>query len=647
MRVRRLAARVVVWGALLGAGAALHAPLFRRTQPALPRAVASLVEEAAAGLRDREAPFDYGGFFLRTEAVDRRTSASALLWRWHHQVEAMRRDEILPGQKHHEVNVLRVLSRLFRESNLESYRRDEARMSAFFDDEDPGGNCEAQTKLLVAAVTASGLTLPDGMRLGVQVFGDHVQAVVLDVRRRRVWNLLTGARLDHVDAPIFEPAILLSAYLRGRGLEPAVGDAELLLAAPPSARRAARGTGFRTTSSMRFPASAARFSDGPTPERASVPFPLPAAAAQPASSAQRTGAARDAPPTVALSREEFLRHDDVVHLYAMDQARAPFGLPRGRLVFADAEDAARYNAEPRPDRRRELLLGLAETALSRELGSGLMQGAPQILGAHARRRATNGAVLSRTFEAVLRVEALTSLTEYVLRETFGDGPLAAAAVHALEARVPRLADVRSAVRTMPEAVGSDPSRLLRELGELDHAQRAAFLGFLTPRFPANHTRALARVIADPHRVSLVADGGVPARSRDADVVWMEVDLLDLPEPPSAAAPVTAASAAKPPASAASVAPAPAPTPTAEPLSVAVYLDVVLSGLLSYGEPDDTRGALGRWDAFVSTSYLHGIGGRTDACRERVRFAAAVLGSFDGSFPKDVDDVRVRLSALCP
>ena len=59
--------------------AALHAPLFRRTQPALPRAVASLVEEAAAGLRDREAPFDYGGFFLRTVLL---LIPMLALWYW-------------------------------------------------------------------------------------------------------------------------------------------------------------------------------------------------------------------------------------------------------------------------------------------------------------------------------------------------------------------------------------------------------------------------------------------------------------------------------------------------------------------------------------------------------------------------------------
>jgi hypothetical protein len=58
---------------------------------------------------------------------------------------------------------------------LTFYTADNARISDVM--KLKGGNCEAQTKIVISAYQAARYTPPDGMILAVQNFTDHIQPV--------------------------------------------------------------------------------------------------------------------------------------------------------------------------------------------------------------------------------------------------------------------------------------------------------------------------------------------------------------------------------------------------------------------------------------------------------------------------------------
>ncbi len=74
---------------------------------------------------------------------------------------------------------------------------------------DPGGNCVAQTLLLVAVAKELGLQIPEPWVLGVQEFADHLRPVLVDPSSNRVFDLVYGHMDNEISGPIFKPEILL------------------------------------------------------------------------------------------------------------------------------------------------------------------------------------------------------------------------------------------------------------------------------------------------------------------------------------------------------------------------------------------------------------------------------------------------------
>lgn len=612
----------------------MHAPFFKPSPAGVARKRAPTPrDEAEQILRTfRTKNVDYAGFFLRAEAKELGRDAAPLLSKFGAVADAVRREDLLPGPKYLESNVLRALSRLFRDLHLDSYRLKESRMSGYFDEEDPGGNCEAQTKLVISVLAAVQPALPPGTVPGVEVFAEHLQPVLYDQRKNEVWSLLTGDKTK-VRAPIFAPPILVSAYLRGLGRRPPVEDRELLLASPPGALGGPGHTAFQTNSKSRFPASQVSFSGGTTPDRATMPFPLPA-------EERKEGGRGEPPPTV--TRDSFVEKEDALYLFGMDQSRAPFGVARGALVFATRDAKARYDALTNDRERRAALLDLTEAAISRELGSGPARGAAESLASADKRAEKRGALLANELAVVSRVERLIGQCEAVLREVFGDGTGFSMVTSVLETRLPQLGALRGAVRSFEQTVGRDPAALLRELARYEPSQRDAFLTFLSPRFPPAHARALAAMLANPKRTSLVA-GGLPPRASGEPVAWMDIELLDLPEPGAAPPPTLE------PAPSAPEAQLPDVPATAEPVPVGVFVDVVLSGLLTVTSAGDAgRGdvdaLVARWDERVSAMFLAVMpSGRHDVCR---RLAQIETQLADRPRAAHLERLRARLSVAC-
>ena len=233
----RAARAAAFWALVLFVGFLLHGPLLVQRPRPLSRTELALVSAAERALREGDEGFDYAAFFLKQEGA----AGTPLEERWRSLAAAVDDASHPYGGPRLEAAISSILLVLFRDAHLARYRREQAGLSGFLVDQQAGGNCEAQTKLLVASLRASRVALPEGTELGVEVFQDHAQAVLVSRRDRRLWNLLSGEQETAPRGDVYRPAILLSAYLRGLGLEVPISDAKLLLLRGP--RLASTGPG--------------------------------------------------------------------------------------------------------------------------------------------------------------------------------------------------------------------------------------------------------------------------------------------------------------------------------------------------------------------------------------------------------------------
>ncbi|RYE86739.1 MAG: hypothetical protein EOO75_15345, partial [Myxococcales bacterium] len=231
------------WALIVVAAVLVHGPVLRRPGRELSAAERGLVQVAREALRRGDEGLDYGGFFLHAEQA----AGGPVEARWRQLGPALAERSRGGGEE----GISALVLALFRQANLGHYRREEARLSGLLAPAAAGGNCEAQTKLIVSALRAARPRLPDHHELGVEVFQDHVQAVLVDRRRGTLWNLLTGERDARPRADVYRPAVLLAAYLRGLEQDPPVAESRLLLARGPRPPALRRGWDFFTTSTLR------------------------------------------------------------------------------------------------------------------------------------------------------------------------------------------------------------------------------------------------------------------------------------------------------------------------------------------------------------------------------------------------------------
>lgn len=628
-------------GAVL-AGAALHGPLLVPTPKPLSRAELGLVAAAERALRSGDADFDYGAFFLKAEGV----AGTSFDDRWRH-ITASLVETVQPfGGTRLETGVSNLMLVLFRDAHLARYRREEAGLAGFLVDQNPGGNCEAQTKLLVASLRAAKLELPPGTELGVEVFQDHAQAVLVRRRDRVVWNLLTGEQEAAPRSDVYRPAVLLAAYLRGLGRVPPVGDSSLLLLRaprPPHLTGVAQpAPSFYTSSALQLPPSRVRFADGLPPETTEVAFPL----------LRKEADARGTAPIDkdVTFREAFVSGNDPRLLFPIDRVDGAFGLVGTTLVFRKREDADRYQAAKTNDARRAFLLELAEKQLRAELGGRAVE-LPPLAELVALPPATLDGLLAR----LQRIEWLLGLTEQAVDRT-QRSPMV---ISALELRVPELSRTTRSLRQFSEDAGNEPEAFFSRFGSLDVVRRRRLIGFFVPRLQSAHVRALASALAEPGRVAVSSRAEALPRPSSAPVpiAEMEIELLsdDASGPPAATSaaqvsPVPPVPPTKPPT--AVVDPlAVAPTDVLEPLPVGAFLDLVLSGLFSSGSGEEAMPVLHRWDRVASETLVRTVGQapRGDCEDTLLRLRHAVKRPFEETterWPTHLADAEKKIQELC-
>jgi hypothetical protein len=607
------------WGLLLLAALLVHLPLLRSTLRPLTPGERALAEVARQALLQGDQGLDYGGFFLHAEGA----AGAGVERRWRALAAALREQVGPLGARHAEEGIGKMMLLLFREAHLGKYHLEEARMSGYFQEE-AGGNCEAQTKLLVSALRASTMAPPDGKELAVEVYQDHVQAVLVDRRRGVLWNLMTGEEDAKPRSDVYRPAVLLAAYLRGLGLKPPIPERKLLLLQGPRPTALRKGWAFFTTSTMKLPAAVNRFAEGPPQPRAELPLPVPRRPSDP-------------PPPgndkEATWRDEFLRDQNPLQLFAMDAVDSPFLLVNATLVFRQPEQARRYLELTSQAERRRWLLRLAEERLEKELTP-----EPPVLPSLERLAALPEAELTGRLTRIEKIEKIVALTELAVDRNRGNTLVAGE----LELHLPGLRQVGEGVRAFTTDIARRPGAFVRGLSAMDRSRRRMLLSFLVPRFPSAQVKELAQALGDPARVALVGgDQGAPLPPQ-APISFTDVELLDVP----------AALALPPPPGAPSSPGSPTPplpaAPEAAPLAVGAYLDLVLSGLFFSREADDALPILARWEASFSEHLVQTIA--SDRCIDTLNKLQmnAIKPLSDGkkTVPAHMEAAARRLERLC-
>lgn len=124
-------------------------------------------------------------------------------------------------------------ARLTLAPTLSPYCAGYGRISDLF--EDHCGNCEAETKLVLAAMMESKAPLPAGTVLGVQVFNGHIQPVLYNAAERSAQSLVSG---DVFEQPplgaVYSPALFFYQFLRQND-EPASPELVAKLTLDPGA----------------------------------------------------------------------------------------------------------------------------------------------------------------------------------------------------------------------------------------------------------------------------------------------------------------------------------------------------------------------------------------------------------------------------
>ena len=331
---------------------------------------ADLIRQARKGLEDwKENPsasFDYGHFILDLERIGRQgVEPLATDEQWTNLTDRCR--DGVSSKAPPENQAERVIQRLYLFSGIRHYARDQPGISPVVMGE--GGNCEAESGLIVSALNESSVSFESPEILGVQNFQDHLQAVVYNYEDGTVWNLLTGETSPIVLGPIYQPPILLQAFLTKRGETSPVSAQELLIVAADenAPRLTPNPESFsRGESPFQFPDTDYVFTSGPIPERAELSMPQPRNGSSGASGAGHMGGAVPSAGPLAISLDEL----PVIHYYDDIRTRlenSPFGFvryyrPDGPMValFRTNADKDFYLSLSVQDRREFLLLRMNE-----------------------------------------------------------------------------------------------------------------------------------------------------------------------------------------------------------------------------------------------------------------------------------------------
>ncbi|MFO1520303.1 MAG: hypothetical protein U1F57_11690 [bacterium] len=169
----------------------------------------------------------------------------------------------------------RAVRQLYLYGGLDRYRRDFPFFGNFLKGD--GGNCVAETLLILQAVRYLGIQFQRPEVLALEVFDDHVQAVVYNTETRETWALLSGESLPEPKGDIYAPQVILQGPLAASERVPPATSLAFLIAEGAGPRTALPvSESLRISSGLwAFPHTGIRFHDGEIPEETILPPPRP------------------------------------------------------------------------------------------------------------------------------------------------------------------------------------------------------------------------------------------------------------------------------------------------------------------------------------------------------------------------------------
>lgn len=103
-------------------------------------------------------------------------------------------------------------------------------LMSFFYGSESCGNCQANTKLILANLIDAGIAPPEGMKFGAQLYTDHIAPVLIEEKTKKTLDLAANKLQLKPSAAVYEPSMLLEAYLHNEGIDSKVPLKSLLIA---------------------------------------------------------------------------------------------------------------------------------------------------------------------------------------------------------------------------------------------------------------------------------------------------------------------------------------------------------------------------------------------------------------------------------
>jgi hypothetical protein len=97
---------------------------------------------------------------------------------------------------------------------VEKYVRAYDVMQTYFLQTKPGGNCVSQTMLFTTVAKNVGLKMDPNWTQGVQLFSDHIRPVLVNLKAKKVFDLVYGKMDNEIVTPVLKPEFILLQALQ-------------------------------------------------------------------------------------------------------------------------------------------------------------------------------------------------------------------------------------------------------------------------------------------------------------------------------------------------------------------------------------------------------------------------------------------------
>ncbi len=226
---------------------------------------AELISEAQQAIRiwkeKKKFKEDFGDFTIQTELVTEPSlkDAEILYASYDKNFRSDLREIHQFTQKSKDPNQqLENLRKKLYEKYFHNYYRSNAKLIDYY--LSGQGNCVSQTLITTAALENMKSPISTGWTYGVQNFSDHIQPVLYNRNTKEVIEIVSGAKIQGVRAPIYEPARLYADYLRTQNIDPKIDiDQEFLIAdmdkkyqAAASSQKSQLSESFTTNAVLKF-----------------------------------------------------------------------------------------------------------------------------------------------------------------------------------------------------------------------------------------------------------------------------------------------------------------------------------------------------------------------------------------------------------